>query len=102
MKTEQREAIVKSMQAFYKSDVYAKLQEGTEHNFELEFNHEGKTGFIDFLYYDKEKEGWVIVDFKTGTESTGKNDKYQEQLDFYKEVMENLNYKIVDTQLLWL
>ena len=98
----QREAIEKSMQAFYKSDVYVKLKEGTEHNFELEFNVEGKTGFIDFLYFDREKEGWVIVDFKTGVESTEKNEKYQEQLNFYKEVMENLNYKIVDTQLLWL
>ena len=54
---EQREAIVKSMQAFYKSDVYVKLQEGAEHHFELEFNVEGKTGFIDFLYFRYRKRG---------------------------------------------
>jgi ATP-dependent exoDNAse (exonuclease V) beta subunit len=78
------------------------LESGVEHRFELEFNHEGKRGFIDLLYYDKEKEGWIIVDFKTGVESEEKINQYQEQLDFYKNVMEALEYKIVDTQLLWL
>jgi ATP-dependent exoDNAse (exonuclease V) beta subunit len=68
----------------------------------LEFNDEGKTGFIDFLYFDTAKEGWVIVDFKTGIETKDKNIKYQEQLDFYQTVLQNLGYKIVDTQLLWL
>ena len=90
------------MQKFNESTVYSLLQNSVEHHFELEFNHEGKTGFIDFIYFDPEKEGWVIVDFKTGTESEEKNSKYQEQLTFYKEVMESLEYKIVDTQLLWL
>jgi ATP-dependent exoDNAse (exonuclease V) beta subunit len=98
----QREAIANSMKRFYKSDVYTVLQKRNEHHFELEFNDEGKTGFIDFLYFDTPKEGWVIVDFKTGIETKDKNIKYQEQLDFYQTVMEKLGYKIVATQLLWL
>jgi ATP-dependent exoDNAse (exonuclease V) beta subunit len=97
-----RTSVKKSLQKFYESAIYTLLESGVEHRFELEFNHEGKTGFIDFLYYDQEKEGWVIVDFKTGVESEEKISQYQEQLDFYKNVMEVLEYKIVDTQLIWL
>ena len=98
----ERATIKASLQKFYDSSVYTLLKNGVEHRFELEFNYENKTGFIDFIYYDKEKEGWVIVDFKTGYESEEKISQYQEQLDFYKNAMEALAYKIVDTQLLWL
>jgi ATP-dependent exoDNAse (exonuclease V) beta subunit len=99
---EQRQAIVNSMKRFNESNVYEVLQNGVEHHFELEFNDDSKTGFIDFLYFDIPKEGWVIVDFKTGTHNKAKSSKYQEQLDFYQNVMGKLGYKIVDTQLLWL
>lgn len=98
----QRERIIKNMNSFYKSEIYELLKNGVDHHFELEFNHEGKTGFIDFIYFDKEKNGWFIVDFKTGLETDEKNDKYQKQLGFYQEVMEHLDYEIVDTRLLWL
>jgi len=98
---EEQASIVKSMKNFYASDVYTLLKAGVSHRFELEFNFEGKTGFIDFIYYDKSKEGWVIVDFKTGNESKDKTVKYQEQLDFYKTVMEKLGYAVVDMRLLW-
>lgn len=46
--------------------------------------------------------GWIIVDFKTGKETDEKNIKYQEQLDFYKNVVEKLGYKVLDARLLWL
>ena len=60
-------------------------------------------GFIDFVYFDVSRDGWVIVDFKTGKESEDKNSKYQEQLDFYQAVMEGLaEGKVVETRLLWL
>ena len=98
----QREAIENSMKRFYGSDIYKILQNGTDHHFELEFNDDGKTGFIDFLYFDSVKDGWVIIDFKTGSETVDKNSQYQEQLDFYQTVMEKLGYKIVETNLLWL
>ena len=100
--TKQREAVMSSMKCFYESNVYTVLHNGDTHHFELEFNDDGKTGFIDFLYLDTQKEGWVIVDFKTGSETKDKNMKYQNQLDFYQDVMEKLGYKIVDTSLLWL
>ncbi len=100
--TRQREAIENSMKRFYGSNIYKILQNGTDHHFELEFNDDGKTGFIDFIYFDAAKDGWVIVDFKTGSETVDKNSQYQEQLDFYQTVMEKLGYKIVGTNLLWL
>ncbi|MDF1884396.1 UvrD-helicase domain-containing protein [Sulfurimonas sp. SAG-AH-194-C21] len=57
----QREQIIQSMNIFYESDIYKLLQNGVEHHFELEFNVESKTGFIDFIYFDKENDGWVII-----------------------------------------
>ena len=99
---QQRKAIVDSMQKFYKSHVYSLLENGVEHYFELEFNHDDKTGFIDFIYFDKEKNGWVIVDFKTGIATPEKEVKYQKQLDFYQSVLEELGYIIAETKLLWL
>ena len=90
------------MNSFYKSDVYELLCNGIEHQFELEFNVDDKTGFIDFIYFDKENDGWVIVDFKTGKESDDKSCKYQKQLDFYTNVMTQLGYNITNSRLLWL
>jgi len=98
----QREIIIENMSSFYKSDIYKLLDSGVEHHFELEFNVDGKTGFIDFIYFDQEKDGWIIVDFKTGNETVEKNSKYQKQLNFYRDVVEQLGYKVVDTRLLWL
>ena len=100
--TSQREAIIENMNSFYESDVYKLLKTGVEHHFELEFNMDGKTGFIDFIYFDKQNDGWVIVDFKTGKETDEKNSKYQQQLDFYKNVVEALGYKVFVARLLWL
>ncbi|MEA2099989.1 MAG: UvrD-helicase domain-containing protein [Campylobacterota bacterium] len=100
--SKQRESIVKNMEVFYESDVCKLLKNGVKHHFELEFRVDDKTGFIDFIYFDTDKNAWVIVDFKTGKESDSKNKNYQEQLDFYQEVMEHLGYKIVDSSLLWL
>jgi len=44
----------------------------------------------------------VIVDFKTGTQTKDKDIKYQKQLEFYKEVMVESSFNIVDLKLLWL
>ncbi|MDF1878394.1 UvrD-helicase domain-containing protein [Sulfurimonas sp. SAG-AH-194-C20] len=100
--TTQREQIIQSMNMFYQSDIYTLLKSDVEHHFELEFNVDGKTGFIDFIYFDKVKNGWVIVDFKTGIETDAKNKKYQNQLEFYKTVLQQIGYRIVDARLLWL
>ncbi|PHR54385.1 MAG: hypothetical protein COA44_13290 [Arcobacter sp.] len=98
----QRKSIIENMDNFYGSDVYELLKSGVEHHFELEFTVDEKTGFIDFIYFDKENKGWVIVDFKTGRETQDKNSKYQEQLNFYQDVLESLGYEVWQTKLLWL
>ncbi len=68
----------------------------------MEFNTDDKHGFIDFVYFDESRDGWVIVDFKTGQKSSEKEQHYQAQLDFYEEVMRSLGYKVVGTTLLWI
>ena len=100
--TSQRKSIIENMDIFYKSDIYKLLKDGVEHHFELEFNIDSKTGFIDFIYFDKEHNGWIIVDFKTGVETDEKNKKYQGQLDFYRDVVVSLGYRLIDARLLWL
>lgn len=100
--TSQRESIIKNIDNFYKSEIYKLLKDGVIHHFELEFNVDNKTGFIDFIYFDKNRNGWVIVDFKSGKINTKKEIEYQKQLDFYKDVLENLGYIVVDSILLWL
>jgi ATP-dependent exoDNAse (exonuclease V) beta subunit len=90
------------MDNFYKSEVYKLLKSGIEHHFELEFNVENKTGFIDFIYFDEKSKGWVVVDFKTGKQTDEKELYYKKQLDFYENVMNSLGYKIIETKLLWL
>lgn len=97
-----RENIIKNMDSFYESDIYTLLKNGVEHRFELEFNVDDKKGFIDLIYYDKQRDGWIIVDFKTGQKTTQKELKYKKQLDFYEGVMGSLGYKIVESRLLWL
>lgn len=97
-----RESIKKSMDRFYESDVYALLKDGVEHRFELEFRTGTQRGFIDLIYRDPNREGWVIVDFKTGKDTAEKNETYRQQLDFYRTVMESLGYTITKTELLWL
>jgi ATP-dependent exoDNAse (exonuclease V) beta subunit len=97
-----RDEVIKNMDNFYKSDIYKLLQNGVEHKFELEFNVDDKHGFIDFIYFDTTNQGWVIVDFKTGKQSKEKEIKYQEQLDFYENIMSDLGYNIMESRLLWL
>jgi RecB family exonuclease len=100
--TSQRKTIIENMNSFYKSDLYQLLKDGVEHYFELAFTFDGKTGFIDLIYFDKKSDGWVIIDFKTGVKSEEKSTNYQKQLDFYRDVVEELGYRVVETRLLWL
>ncbi len=97
-----KDEIIGHLDNFYDTDVYKALKNGAEHRFELEFNHENKKGFIDLVYYDSNKDGWVIVDFKTGVESKEKNNKYNIQLDFYVNALNSANIDIVKSRLVWL
>lgn len=93
--------ILNSIEKFKTSDVYKLLKDGVEHRFELEFNYQNKTGFIDLIYYDKERAGWVIVDFKTGQQSEEKVKYYQTQLEFYEGVLNDIDMNTVDKKILW-
>ena len=93
-----REKIALHVENFYKSEEYELLKSGVEYKFELEFHHKDKHGFIDLVYFDEKEEGWVIVDFKTGN----RDKNHDEQLDFYKEVMQSLDYKVCQTKILWI
>src|SRR5574344_2380492 len=82
--------IKNSIENFKNSDVYKLLKSDVENRFELEFNYQDKTGFIDLIYFNKEKNGWVRVDFKTGIKSKDKEEIYQKQLEFDEEVLNNI------------
>jgi ATP-dependent exoDNAse (exonuclease V) beta subunit len=97
----EREQIKVSMAHFYESEVYEALLQGAEHYFELEFNEGDMTGFIDLVYFDEVKNGWVIVDFKTGEHTVEKEETYQKQLDFYAGVMKWSGVDVVEMRLLW-
>jgi len=60
------------------------------------------TGFIDLVYFDEARNGWVIVDFKTGEQTAEKEEAYQKQLDFYVGVMERSGVDVVEMRLLWM
>lgn len=88
--------IKQSVDNFKNSEILTKLINGAKHFFELEFNHNNKTGFIDLVYYDEAKVGWVIVDFKTGSFTKEKEKQYQKQLDFYENVLIENHMMVVD------
>ena len=93
--------IKNSIEYFKNSDVYKLLKSGVEHRFELEFNYQDKKGFIDLVYFDKSKAGWVIVDFKTGIKSQEKEEQYQKQLEFYEEVLSDIGMSVAGKEILW-
>jgi len=90
-----------SIENFKNSDVYKLLKSGVEHSFELEFNYQDKTGFIDLVYFDESKAGWIIIDFKTGKRSDEKEAIYQKQLEFYEEVLDEIGLCVVGKEILW-
>jgi ATP-dependent exoDNAse (exonuclease V) beta subunit len=98
----ERVSIKASLQKFYDSSVYTLLKNGVEHRFELEFNDGKRRGYIDLVYFDETRNGWVIVDFKTGTPSAAKGADYQGQLDFYTDVLEGNGMDVVEARLVWL
>ncbi len=90
-----------AIENFKNTDAYKAIQNGAKHYFELEFHDEHTRGFIDLLYFDKENNGWVIADFKTGQKSNETELKYQEQLDFYEKVLSESGLSVVKKEILW-
>jgi len=108
-----RSRIVLQARSFRKTPHYVKLTAGAEHYFEYDFvytDEEGEVrGSIDLFYYDEERDGWVVVDFKTVSEAKeeckdlAQKAGYDKQLEYYKEYLEKLNIgSVVDTQICWL
>ena len=102
LEEQERDRIVAGMRKFYDSFVYKALKQGAEAYFEKEFDDTQKRGSIDLCYFDPARKGWVIVDFKTGRPTGEKESTYRAQLDFYRKVMEEQGYSVVETALLWL
>lgn len=89
---------------FTKTPVYEILSSGAEHLFEYRFDEqidgERLTGSIDMIYFDAKRDGWVVVDFKSGKKH--QNHGYEGQLAFYQRVLESKNLRVLDTELCWL
>lgn len=64
-----QQKIQKYLDNFKTTSTYTALKSGAEHHFELELNKiqddKWTQGIIDLVYFDKKKDGWVIVDFKS-------------------------------------
>jgi ATP-dependent exoDNAse (exonuclease V) beta subunit len=98
---------------FKTTTTYKALKNEAEYKFELElhtFKDEKHTqGIIDLLYFDKEKDGWIIVDFKSNNikdkkdlVAFAKDKEYDQQLNVYQELCEAKDMKIVGKLLLFL
>jgi ATP-dependent helicase/nuclease subunit A len=112
---EWRERIVTMAKAFTHSDHFAKLKAGAEAYFEHDYttvDGDGNrvNGSIDLFYFDEEKNGWVIVDFKT-TALRGMREEeamihhgYDKQLDFYAVFIESVMGKgsVKSKEICWL
>ena len=108
-----RERIERMARSFQRCPHYRRLKEGAEHYFEFAFMHETEAGLvrgsIDLLYYDTERDGWVVVDFKTTTapaqerEALAEASGYYDQLGFYRAFVESLGKgPVVETDICWL
>lgn len=97
----EQEKIKTAITNFKNTDAYKAILNGSKHYFELEFHDEEKRGFIDLVYFDKEKDGWVIADFKTGNKSDEVELKYQSQLNFYEKVLLECDLNVVKKEILW-
>jgi ATP-dependent helicase/nuclease subunit A len=106
--------IVKMARAFKHSPHYEKVMNGAEAYFEYDFtyldeNGQRVYGSIDLLYWDEEKGGWVIVDFKTTAlgdstpEDVMKAHGYDRQLELYARFVEEVaGQKVASREICWL
>ncbi len=89
---------------FQTTDVYRQLQTGAEHLFEFGFEEsidgELYRGSVDLLLKASQGDGWKIIDLKSG--KARESVEYEEQLAFYKRVMEHKGLIVTETQLCWL
>lgn len=109
-----QEKIKTMAKAFKNSPHYKKLHSGVEayfeHDFTMVVNETKVYGSIDLFYYDKEKKGWIVVDFKT-TDLQGLSEEeavakhgYDKQLDLYASFIESVMGEgtVVSKEISWL
>jgi len=93
--------------------IYKALKNGAEHHFEFELNHFEEDrhlqGVIDLLYFDKDKDSWVIIDFKSNNisykkdlEKFAKDQGYDKQLETYEKLCEISGFSVGKKVLLFL
>lgn len=108
--SEGQNRVFKALDGFLDSEVYQILKSGTKAYFELPFDNGKQHGYIDLVYFDEKKQGWVIVDFKT-TALRGRNEEdviiehgYDKQLDFYAGFVESVmgEGSVVGKEICWL
>ncbi len=108
-----KEKIKEYLDNFKTTDTYKQLKSGVKYHFELElhsFRDEIHTqGIIDLVYFDKEMDGWVIVDFKSNNIKDkkdliafAKESEYDKQLSVYQELCELKDMKVIRKLLLFL
>jgi ATP-dependent exoDNAse (exonuclease V) beta subunit len=108
-----KQKIEKYLDTFKTTTTYTALKSGVEHHFELELNKiqddKWTQGIIDLVYFDKEKDGWVIVDFKSNNiekikdlEKFAKDNDYDKQLETYQELCESKGMNVIGKMLLFL
>lgn len=97
----EKSKIETSINKFKNSEIYKLLKSSIEHRFELEFNYQGKKGFIDLIYFDKSKNAWVIIDFKTGNKTAEKENEYKKQLEFYEDVLKDIGLNVSQSKIEW-
>ena len=101
------------LENFKNTDIYKALKSGAEHHFEIELNmfkdNTQTQGIIDLVYFDKEKDGWIIVDFKSNNISKekdlmqfAKDNGYDKQLNTYEELCKDKDINVVGKVLLFL
>ncbi|MEA2017436.1 MAG: 3'-5' exonuclease, partial [Campylobacterota bacterium] len=101
------------LENFKTTTTYKKLKNGAEHHFEIELNmyKDGNQtqGVIDLIYFDDEKDGWGIVDFKsnningrTDLVQFAKDNGYDKQLDTYEMLCEGNGLNVIEKMLLFL
>ncbi|MEA2049465.1 MAG: UvrD-helicase domain-containing protein [Campylobacterota bacterium] len=101
------------LENFKSTNTYKKLKDGIEYNFELDLHNfvdgQQSLSIVDLVYFDKEKNGWVIVDFKSNNISKHKDlvkfaidQGYDKQLETYQTLCESKDMNVVGKLLLFL
>lgn len=101
---ELRSEIVSLARNFIHTDLYSVLKSGAHHMFEYRFDeqidNQRVNGSIDLIYHDESADGWIIIDFKSG--KVREDHGYDEQLAFYRNVLESKQIKVIEARLCWL